>query len=103
MGESRVKDMKAFHQRGGVVAKRLAEAKEAEDRNYANALLVQRKALRIQRQWRARKEVLNRRLRAVLMVQFRVRRWLKRRRTAAKKIQMRWSFLGQGPVSQPGE
>lgn len=81
-------------------AKQALAAEEAT--RQADALAQQRSAAKVQQVWRRRREMAQRRMRAVLLLQFFVRRWRRKRQLAARKIQARWSNLRHVPQKMQG-
>jgi len=59
----------------------------------ANALCLEHHAAKVQRAWRQQQAKARLQLKAVLLLQFQMRRWRKRRQSAAKRIQERWSVF----------
>merc|ERR1712181_106136 len=60
---------------------------DEERRQRQQDFMMKNQAVRIQRHWRTRREMWLRKLWIIVFVQFRVRRWLARRRKAALTIQ----------------
>ncbi|CAJ1383412.1 unnamed protein product [Effrenium voratum] len=87
----RLKEYEVERRRGQNGASMLGVLEAEEAAHRASAIALQQHARKVQRAWRSRQRQGRLKLGAVLFLQFRVRRWRKKRQMAAKKIQVRWS------------
>lgn len=98
--ERREAEAEADRRRAALAESRLADVRAAEDRRRASAFAARRGTVQIQREWRKRQARNFQRLLVVLRIQFRMRRWLRRRHVAAVKIQGRWrNWRGAGKAA----
>lgn len=89
--QDQIKDLEIERRQGRSQVKMFNVMDADEILRQADASALQWHALKVQRAWRSRQARNKKLLKAVIFIQFRIRRWRRRRERAARSIQTRWS------------